>query len=46
MPDGARRHYVALVAAHGETAQQYLDQLLSPAACESSLGYVLAVARV
>lgn len=46
MRDGARRHYDALVAAHGEKARQYLDQLLSPVALEPSVGYVLAVARV
>jgi ubiquinone/menaquinone biosynthesis C-methylase UbiE len=46
MRGGARRHYDALVAAYGEKAQQYLDQLLSPIALQPSLGYVLAVARV
>ncbi|GGU47360.1 SAM-dependent methyltransferase [Lentzea flava] len=46
MRDGAQRHYDALVAAHGEEARQYLDQLLSPVALQPSLGYVLAVARV
>lgn len=46
MQAGARQHYDALVAAHGERARQYLDQLLSPIAVQPSLGYVLAVARV
>ncbi|MGW4211598.1 class I SAM-dependent methyltransferase [Lentzea sp. NPDC004789] len=46
MQEGARRHYDALVAAHGEEARQYLDRLLSPIALQPSLGYVLAVARV
>ena len=46
MQVGARRHYDALVAAHGEAARRYLDQLLSPVAVEPSLGYVMAVARV
>ncbi|ANZ36506.1 hypothetical protein BBK82_10950 [Lentzea guizhouensis] len=45
MQDGARKHYDALVAAYGETARQYLDQLLSPHALPPGLGYVLAVAR-
>jgi hypothetical protein len=46
MQDGARRHYDALVAAYGESARQYLDQILSPLAVQPSLGYLLAVARV
>lgn len=46
MRAGARRHYDALVAAHGEQARRYLDQLLSPVAIQPSVGYVLAVARV
>lgn len=46
MQAGARLHYDALVAAHGEEARRYLDQLLSPLALLPSLGYVLAVARV
>ena len=46
MQAGARKHYDALVAAHGEAARQYLDQLLSPVAVQPSLGYLLAVARV
>lgn len=45
MREGARRHYDALVAAHGEAARQDLDQLLRPVAVQPSLGYVLAVAR-
>ena len=43
---GARRHYDALVAAHGEKARQYLDQILSPLAIQPSLGCLPAVARV
>ncbi|MET9630137.1 class I SAM-dependent methyltransferase [Lentzea sp. NPDC006480] len=46
MQDGARAHYDALVAAHGEEAREYLDQILSPLAIQPSLGYLLAVARV
>jgi ubiquinone/menaquinone biosynthesis C-methylase UbiE len=46
MQAGARLHYDALVAAHGEEARKYLDQILSPIATQPSLGYVLAVARV
>jgi SAM-dependent methyltransferase len=46
MQAGARTHYDALVAAHGEEARQYLDQILSPLAIQPSLGYLLAVARV
>ncbi|MFI6102333.1 SAM-dependent methyltransferase [Lentzea sp. NPDC051213] len=46
MQEGARRHYDALVAAHGDAARNYLDHLLSPIAVQPSLGYVLAVARV
>jgi ubiquinone/menaquinone biosynthesis C-methylase UbiE len=46
MQEGARRHYDALVAAHGEEARRYLDQILSPLAIQPSLGYLLAVARV
>ncbi|MEV6243225.1 methyltransferase domain-containing protein [Lentzea sp. NPDC051838] len=46
MQAGARAHYDALVAAHGEEARKYLDQILSPLAIQPSLGYLLAVARV
>lgn len=46
MQIGARTHYDALIAAHGEEARQYLDQILSPLAIQPSLGYLLAVARV
>ncbi|NKE64082.1 methyltransferase domain-containing protein [Lentzea sp. PSKA42] len=46
MQAGARQHYDALVAAHGEEARQYLDRILSPLAVQPSLGYVLAVASV
>jgi ubiquinone/menaquinone biosynthesis C-methylase UbiE len=46
MQSGARQHYDALVAAYGEEARQYLDQILSPLAVQPSLGYLLAVARV
>ncbi|MGI5503126.1 SAM-dependent methyltransferase [Lentzea sp. CA-135723] len=46
MQEGARRHYDALVAEHGEEARRYLDEILSPLAIQPSLGYLLAVARV
>ncbi|MFD4673079.1 class I SAM-dependent methyltransferase [Lentzea sp. NPDC058450] len=46
MQEGARMHYDALVAAHGEEARRYLDEILSPLAIQPSLGYLLAVARV
>lgn len=46
MQEGARMHYDALVAEHGEEARRYLDEILSPLAIQPSLGYLLAVARV
>ncbi|WP_439663105.1 SAM-dependent methyltransferase [Lentzea sp. HUAS TT2] len=46
MQIGARKHYDALVAAHGDEARRYLDEILSPLAIQPSLGYLLAVARV